>query len=144
MPRFRDPMECNYWATRFKLSESACLRNIALRPIKREGFTPMFPLDLKGKFYATLSVLYITATFYAWYFVPLCFNISSDITSCSTVIRQPYEWRKSFPLWFHRHNGELMRRELAALKSGWAGLSMREEVTIVLRRSIWDQNTSSI
>ena len=39
----------------------------------------MFPLDLKGRFYATLAVLYIMGTFYARYFgayLPLCLNIS--------------------------------------------------------------------
>ena len=38
----------------------------------------MFPLDLKGRFYATVAVLYITGTFYARYFgayLPLCLNI---------------------------------------------------------------------
>ena len=42
----------------------------------------MLPLDLKGRFYATLAVLYITATFYARYFgayLPLCFNFISNI-----------------------------------------------------------------
>jgi hypothetical protein len=43
---------------------------------------PMFPLDLKGRFYVMLSVLYITATLYARNFgayLPFCFNIISNI-----------------------------------------------------------------
>ena len=34
--------------------------------VYREDFTPSLPLGLKGRFYASLAVLYLTATFYAW------------------------------------------------------------------------------
>ena len=45
----------------------------------------MFPLDLKGRFYATLAVLYITGTFYARYFgayLPLSLNIIIILQVC--------------------------------------------------------------
>ena len=46
--------------------------------ILKEHFTPVFPLDLKGRFKATFTVLYIAGTFYARHFdayLPLCLNI---------------------------------------------------------------------
>ena len=63
----------------------------------------MFPLDLKGRFYATPAVLYITATFYARYsgaYLPLCFNIISNIIKGRLYAN--HMSGVSFPLWLPR------------------------------------------
>ena len=36
-----------------------------LLPSSREDFTPSLPLGLKGRFYASLHILYLTGRFYA-------------------------------------------------------------------------------
>ena len=50
---------------------------------------PMFSLDLKGRFYATLAVLYITGRFYAGILADIHLSIEPMTVQHKEILCQP-------------------------------------------------------